>query len=60
MGRSKKSLRGTCLDTYVTDDLPIGSAGLILQKEVAIKQREIGRNNEEGFTMMNKDDYLKD
>jgi hypothetical protein len=30
------------------------------QSNVAFKQRKIGQNGKEGFTKMNKDDYLKD
>jgi hypothetical protein len=47
------------LKTHAPNDLLVGGARLILQEEVIFEQREIWRNPENSFTMMDENGDLK-
>jgi hypothetical protein len=47
------------LDTNTAYHLPFGHAGLVLQEEIVLKQREVREDSEICFTQVNKNGDLK-
>jgi hypothetical protein len=49
-----------CLEAYATNNLQFIRTRLIPQQEIAFEQEKIWRHAKKGFTLMHKDDNLKD